>query len=316
MLSRLKSLLQAAAFVTAIFSLATFADQAHRYLELFSHFRLQYLLAAALLAIALFVVRSQRWAAAMLLLTVVNALPVVPWHLSDNKVTASGEPRFKLLSSNVYAGNENSEALLDLITAEQADLVFLQEVTSRRAKELAQLHEAYPYSLNIPREDNFGIAVLSRRPFENARIIESPPLKLPTLVVEVRIFGKAVTLVTTHLMPPLEDAGYDARNIHLLSVAEMIRSISGPRVLIGDLNTAMWGRNYRKFVEQSSMSNTRKGFGVLPTWPTQLPFAMIPIDHCLVSDDILVRDIRTGPDIGSDHLPLIVELALRADPKT
>lgn len=316
MLSRLRSLLQAAAFVTAVFSLATLADHLHRYLELFSHFRLQYLLAAALLAIALFVLRSRRWASAMLLLTLVNATPVVPWYLSGTKETPSDEPRFKLLLSNIYAKNEDSRPLIDLVEAEQADLVFLQELTSQRAGELAQLRETYPYSLNIPREDNFGIAVLSRRPFENARIVESPPLKLPTLVVEVRVFGKAVTLVTTHPAPPLGGAGYDARNIHLDSIAETIESIAGPRVLIGDLNTTMWARNYRKLIERSGMSNTRKGFGILPSWPTQLPFAMIPIDHCLVSDEFFVRDVRTGPDIGSDHLPLIVELALRDDTKT
>ena len=307
---RVRSLVQAAAFVTAVFSLATFADGAHRYLELFSHFRQQYLLAAALLAIAMFVLRSPRWAAGMLVLTLVNAYPVVPWYVSGDGPVASDEPRFKLLSSNIYAGNEHSQALFDLIATEQADIVLLQEVTSRRNEELARLHETYPYSLNIPRDDNFGIAVMSRRPFENARVIESPPMKYPTLVVEVAIFGKPVTLVTTHPQPPLDDRGYDARNIQLLSIAETIASIPGPRILAGDLNTAMWGRNYRRLIEVSGLTDARKGFGVLPSWPTQLPFAMIPIDHCLVSEDVMVRDVRTGPNIGSDHLPLIVELSL------
>lgn len=313
LLSRLKSLLQAAAFVTIAFSLATFADHAHRYLEMFSHFRLQYFLAAAILAILMFVLRSGRWAAAMLVLTLINAVPVVTWYLSDSDAAESANPRFKLLQSNVYAHNEDSQALLDLVRSEQADMLFLQEVTGRHSQQLAMLHDDYPYSLNIPREDNFGIAVLSRRPFDKARVVESPPHKLPTLVVEVSIYGEPVTFVTTHPSPPLGDAGYDARNIQLANVADLVNAQSGARVLVGDLNTTMWGRHYEALVDGTGLVNARRGYGVLPTWPTNMPFAMIPLDHCLVSKELAVKDIRTGPDIGSDHLPLIVELSLQDD---
>jgi endonuclease/exonuclease/phosphatase (EEP) superfamily protein YafD len=37
---------------------------------------------------------------------------------------------------------------------------------------------------------------------------------------------------------------------------------------------------------------------------------MIPIDHCLVSDDIRVIMAQLGEAIGSDHLPLIIELEI------
>ncbi len=37
---------------------------------------------------------------------------------------------------------------------------------------------------------------------------------------------------------------------------------------------------------------------------------MMPIDHCLVSSDIRVIGVQTGEDVGSDHLPLLVELEI------
>jgi endonuclease/exonuclease/phosphatase family metal-dependent hydrolase len=37
---------------------------------------------------------------------------------------------------------------------------------------------------------------------------------------------------------------------------------------------------------------------------------MIPIDHCLVSSDIRVITLRTGRNIGSDHLPIIVDMVI------
>ena len=99
-------------------------------------------------------------------------------------------------------------------------------------------------------------------------------------------------------------------NEQLASVAEQLQAIGGPKLLVGDLNTTMWGASYRDFAESTGLHNTRRGFGLAPSWPTHLPFAMIPIDHCLVSDNLVVLDTRTGPDVGSDHLPLIVEFAL------
>lgn len=308
---RLTGLLQAAAVVTAVYSVATLTDHLHRYLELFSHFRLQYLAVAAILAVLLLIVRSRAWAILMLAITAINAVPVAGWYLAG---PASSEPTgatIKLLLSNVYSGNDDTQQLLDLVAAEDADILFLQEVTDRRNRDLSALREIYRYSLNIPREDNFGIAVLSRHPFVNARVIQSPPFEFPSLVVEIAIDEENVTFMTTHPMPPIGRTGFDGRNEQLESVADAMNSFAGPRVLIGDLNTSMWGNHYDMLVASTGLTNARDGFGVLPTWPTQLPFAMIPIDHCLVSEELRVLDIRTGPNIGSDHLPLIVELDLQ-----
>ena len=307
---RLTGLLQAAAFLTVVFSLATLADHLHRYLELFSHFRLQYLGAALLLSISLFVLRSRRWAALMLVIAIVNVVPVAPWYMAEAEAASEDGTRIKLLLSNVYSGNRNTQEVIDLLVAENPDVVFLQELTGKRSESLRVLRDTYAYSLNIPRDDNFGVAVLSRHPFASAKVVESPPFKLPTLVVEVEFGDETIAFVTTHPMPPIGKNGFESRNTQLASIAELVNQFAGPRVLIGDLNTTMWGHHYGLLVEETGLINSRYGFGILPTWPTHLPFAMIPIDHCLVSDQFRVTDARTGPDIGSDHLPLIVELAM------
>ena len=310
--ARATGLLQAGALVTAIFSIATFGSHLHRYLELFSHFRLQYLVIAALLAFVLFVLKSRRWAALMLVVALVNVAPVYPWYVTGAQASVPSQASLRLLLSNVYAGNDNVGGLVDLVASEEADIVFLQEITPRQNRELAALRGRLDYSLNIPREDNYGIAVLSRLPFKVARVIQSPPYDHPTLVVEVVVDGTPVTFVTTHPVPPLGKRGFNGRNEQLASVTELVKGLAGARVLIGDLNTTMWSHHYDQLVEATGLVDARYGFGVQPSWPTSLPFAMIPIDHCLVSSELSITDARTGPDIGSDHLPLIVDLGLPA----
>jgi endonuclease/exonuclease/phosphatase (EEP) superfamily protein YafD len=79
-------------------------------------------------------------------------------------------------------------------------------------------------------------------------------------------------------------------------------------IIAGDLNLSPWSPYYARLVRETGLADIRKGFGLLPTWPTHLRPMMIPIDHCLVSPDISVSRVRTGEHIGSDHLPLIVDL--------
>lgn len=301
---------KAAAAATSVFSLATLPNHLHRILELFSHFRLQYLVAAALLAAVFFALRRTRWALSMLVLLTINAVPVLPWYMPEAHAVPAGGTPVKLLLSNIHAENESAAGLLDLVTREAPDVVIVQELTAEHARELVPLKDRYPYSLNIPRADNFGISLLSQLPFASARVIQSPPLEHPSLFVTVDIGGQDVTFVTTHPVPPLGQSGFAARNEQLADIGRLIADTDGPIVLIGDLNASMWGFHYRQLLETTGLTNSRNGFGLLPTWPAQLPFAMIPIDHCLVSDDFRTMDARTGPAVGSDHRTLIAELLL------
>lgn len=303
------ALVKAAAVLTVVFSLVTFADHLHRYVELFSHFRLQYLYVALLLAVVLTVLRCRAWGGVMLLLAFVNALPVTMWYFAET-ASAPGATTIKLLHANVFFENNETDRLLSLIRRENPDVVFLQEVNGRWIRSLGALREEYPHHLEVPQEDKFGIAAYTRDPDVDIQVVTSPPFDLPTLVMRLAVGGQIVTLVSTHPMPPLGEPAYDARNKQLESIGELVKQIEGPKVLIGDLNTTMWSHHYETLLQKTGLSNTRYGFGTVPSWPAQLPFALIPIDHCLVSDEFAALDTRAGPRIGSDHLPLIVELAL------
>ena len=301
-------LLQAAAVVTILFSVVTSFDFVHRYIELYSHFRPQYFAASLLLLIVFTVSRSPVYAILLLVTTAFNASYVLPWYFGVTRVESDNT--IKLLHANVYATNDQYERLFKLIEKERPDVIFLQEVTQKWRDATLRLRGAYPHNYVEAREGSFGIAMFSRLALDSIAHVDSPPLDYPTIVATMTVNNQALTLINTHPTIPMSRLQYEARNEQLGSIAALANRAAGAVVLTGDLNASVWSRNYRKLEASTGLRNTRRGFGILPTWPTFLPFAMIPIDHALVSDSIGVVDTRTGARIGSDHLPLIVEIAV------
>lgn len=301
-------LLQATAIVTVVFSLATSFDFVHRNVELYSHFRPQYFAASLVLLVAFTAVRSPAYGVVLLVTTALNASHVLPWYFGGTRVESDNT--IKLLHVNVFSRNDQYDRLFELIDAERPDVIFLQEVSKEWQEATLRLHEDYPYNYVEAREGNFGIAMFSRVALDSVSHVASPPLDYPTIVATMTVNDKTLTLINTHPTIPVSQSQYEARNEQLRSIAALANRAAGAVVLSGDLNATVWGRNYRKLEETTGLRNTRRGFGILPTWPTYLPFAMIPIDHALVSDSIGVFATRTGVHIGSDHLPLIVEFAV------
>ncbi len=305
--TNLAAFIKLAAIVTAIFSIATLFGQLHRLLDQFSHFRMQYLAIALILAVLLALLRYRTWALFMFAIVIVDTVPVAPWYVGPG---AGGESGFKILHANVYAGNDDARRLIELIAAEQPDLVFLQEINERWVADLAELSASYPFRHVEARADKFGIAVFAREPPVSIETIVTPPNGYPSLLLTTSVAGNPLTIISTHATSPIGRARIDVRNAQLASIGAQLASVAGPRILIGDLNTSMWSHQHALLVSATGLRNARRGFGVLPTWPIQLPIAMIPIDHCLVSEEISVLELKTGARIGSDHLPLIVTLAL------
>lgn len=301
-------LLRTAAILTILFSVVTIFDFAHRNIELFSHFRLQYLAASLVLLTAFTVFRSPAYVVPLLATAVLNASYVVPWYFGGTVVES--DATLKLLHANIFRGNEQHDRLLKLIETEQPDIVFLQEFSPEWLDATRPLLVGYPFSYIEPREGAFGIALFSRLTLDSVTHVDSAPLDFPTIIATLTVDGRSLTLISTHPMVPLGRWRYEARNEQLQGVTEIARQATGAVILTGDLNNSLWNRSYRELEERTGLRNSRRGFGVLPTWPTFLPFAMIAIDHALVSRDVGVVETRTGPRIGSDHLPLIITVAL------
>lgn len=207
--------------------------------------------------------------------------------------------------ANVAVGNPHYDEFLSLVAAENPDLLIIEEYTPAWEMATESLKTKYPYSLGNAKQGGAGIALFSRLPLNDPRLIDFDASAHDGIFASVEMTGTTLQCVAIHPLPPTRGDKFASRNRQLVDTAQLLRSVPGPKVLIGDLNTSIWSPYYRDLVRDAGMRDARLGFGSLPTWPNRLPaFVRIPIDNCLVSDGIFVEQIRTGPDIGSDHLPL------------
>ena len=307
-------LLEALAMLVLAASLLTPWDFLSWRLEQLVHFKWQYLAAALGLGLWCLVARRWRLAAALAVAVAVNAAYVWPWTgLGPRPAVAGTGPSLKLLLANLYFLNEETSPFLALVRREQPDLVVAIEVTEHWTHALEKLEADWPYRLARPREDPFGIAVLSRRPWREGRILELGSGQPPSVHAVLELEGRAITLLATHPLPPENHAWWQARNRQLADAARLLRETPGPTILAGDLNVSLWSWVHRALEEESGLRNARLGLGLFPTWPQEIPPARIPLDHFLISRHFAVEDLRTGPAIGSDHLPLILRLRLTGD---
>ena len=42
--------------------------------------------------------------------------------------------------------------------------------------------------------------------------------------------------------------------------------MTGPIMVVGDLNATMWSAPYRSLIDSTGLRNARRGFGILPSW--------------------------------------------------
>jgi endonuclease/exonuclease/phosphatase (EEP) superfamily protein YafD len=284
----------------------------HWRFEQASHFQPQYFGGSLAFAAVFAAMKRWQWMLAALCCASISGASILPWYLPKAGVDSNlqSRPRLRVLFSNALFENRRHDLLIHLIRAENPDLIFIQEITPSLAEALKEIRDAYPHGVIKPDEYAAGIAALSRLPLVKAEDAGIGEYLGPSLDIRLQVGDRLLHILTTHTPPPRNALRLKQRNENLNALAERIRTLPEPKMVVGDLNVTMWSPYYQSFIEASGLVNAREGFGLLRSWPADSWLLRIPIDHCLLSRGLRIVDIRTGPNIGSDHLPLIVDLAL------
>jgi endonuclease/exonuclease/phosphatase (EEP) superfamily protein YafD len=204
--------------------------------------------------------------------------------------------------------NESAERLLEMIRREAPDAVLLVEYTPSLSERLGELRETYRYHVESPNRDAYGIALFSRFELSSAQTFMLD--RTPTIEANLHVRGAVVTLLGVHLRSPGTPRRAAQRNRQLELLTERVSAARNPVIVTGDFNISPYSPYYADWLARTALTDARRGRTPRPSWPTFLPILGIPIDHCFVSPDIAIIGERGLPSFGSDHYPLLVELAL------
>lgn len=294
--------------VLAIPTLLGLLDRWTPYLELATLFRLQYAALLVVAAVGAALLRDFRLALVALLLVAIN-IAVIAQVPEAPAAAEAGTARLRVLVANVEYGNHDYERLVNLVDEVDPDVVAVTELTPAWALHLDGALDRYPHRRLAPEKGAYGAGLYSREELGDARVVRLPTGGSPSVMATVAIGGGAVEVLVTHVHTPF--AG-NRRTRQLAALERELQRREKPTVLCGDFNAAPWAQPLRELARKAHLRSVYGRFGLTGTWPANgiIRFLRIPLDNCLVSEEVALATNRVGPDIGSDHLPLVLDLAL------
>lgn len=305
--------------MTAVLTVAGFVAVPGWVADLAGAFRPHYAVIGAACVAGMAVVR--RWLGVLVAASVVavNAAVLAPLWLNTPVPPLVGAPAFTVLWHNMIgASEERAPSLIEAIAAADADIVVLAQVEGAVAQALDR-SEVLPHDF-VYHDRDARVVVLARVPVSAV----GPVGPLPTgsrhaaVALQAHVGSRRrVAILGMHTRSPRTPRRAAVRDAELAVAASWARDQDTSAVIVGDLNTPPWSRQFRDLARSAGLVNSLGGYGLQPTWPARWGLASVPIDHALHSPDLTVVARSTGPSLGSAHRSLRVTLApIEMEPRT
>jgi endonuclease/exonuclease/phosphatase (EEP) superfamily protein YafD len=217
----------------------------------------------------------------------------------------------RLLYANVYGPNTNYQALRTLVEHHKPDLVALLEAHEGWKNGL-KLDELFPHRVELTRGYRDGKLIYSRYPLSPPELHRSKDARSMVVQLQVqRTPEDRFQFALAHAPSPVSLARLQWRSEFLPWAAGTVQDVEEPLVFALDMNSSPWTTDYENFRSVLRGTDLATGFGYQATWR---PAAWIPfrvaIDHVWGKNGVQAERYEVIGDIGSDHLPLLVDLRI------
>ncbi len=259
------------------------------------------ILTAAVIATVIFaVVRQVRASVLGVIAVVLLAFAMAPQVMPHQRPADTTATPIKLVWGNMWVQNPHPQKILPWLAQKKPDIVALVEVNGHeRADLIRRLKPDYPY-MTV----RYDMVVASRYPMAHAI---ARPAGFALVTVTVTTPQGPVFLAVTHLTRPWPFTAPADQPRQFARLSDSLKPLPTSRVIVvGDFNTTPSAAQLRDFARGLDLHTVPALRG---TWETSLPNLMrVTIDNVLGSADLHLSHRDVGPDDGSDHRPVYVEI--------
>lgn len=294
------------------------------WIRIFDFPRAQIAVAIVVLLVLLGVGRAWRTEGGLLLMAALllslayqalRILPYTPLHPVElaGRAACPADDRLRYFLANVLYSNREVARLLAAVQTERPDVVLLTETSPWWEAQVAPLARDLPHQVSIPQDNGYGMMLLSRLPLRDGEVRYLVEPDVPSIRATLRLpSGRSITLHGLHPRPPRPGQDTAGRDAELVIVGREVRRSGEPTIVAGDMNDVAWSDTTRLFQKVSGLLDPRVGRTLLPTFPAAMPWLRWPLDYVFVSPGFALLELRRLPSIGSDHLPIVVDLCASA----
>lgn len=244
-------------------------------------------------------------------------LALRPQWFPSHPEPAPGAAPVRVYFANVWAQNHEVEAIARSVAAADADVVAMVEITDEHAAALPRILKDYPYrSSSQPARFFAGgprAVIASKWPLRKTPVLQDG---LAAEDVMVAAPSGEFRFIALHLTRPWPLDGRKGEQIdQTVRLALRIRhSERAPVLAMGDFNATASSDVLRDFAGKAGVTPAPARVG---TWPDFLPSPFrIAIDNAFAGHGLTVTRREIGAANGSDHRPIIVEIAPAAGAAT
>ncbi len=289
--------------------MAGFVSGQNQACELLSHFRLLWIL--SLLLASSILVATKRFDCALIGFFVViwNACDVIWLYTPETRnYPAYNGPGLEVMQLNVASDkNSNVNSVVSLIQANKPDFIGFSEVNASWVKQLDERLTDYPFRFATDFDRSDGLAIFSKYRLTDVEVKYSKIAKRPRFLGTIRSGSRRINFCFAHPILPVIP---EYRDEELQELAADASASEFPMIVMGDLNCTPWSFYFQRLLRDGQLYDSERGFGPQCTFNTRWIVPLLPLDHFLVTAILEVQSRRTGPNVGSDHLPVFVHLNL------